>query len=148
MLDDPVLTRIRGYLEAELRPRDRTFIEGVRATINRITPTQGAMSGAAANACLDLGRGELQVRGGIIWNAVKRSYASLVGRDTPSVLEDLQQQIAEYLTTEAQTVANIAAALWRQNDQIFPWIYRSINGEARNELRERYTLKHSSTSTV
>ena len=141
MFDATVLTRIREYIGAELAPRDRVFKQSLRAEINRITPTQGALSGAAAHACMELGRAELQVRAALIWNAIKRSYASLVGRDTPTVLEDLQQQVAEYLTEEARKVANIASESWRANPQLFPLVRDSIDIECRNQLRERYSVE-------
>src|SRR5882724_1058344 len=105
MLDQPVLTRIREYVAAELRPRDRPFANELQTEQRRLTPSQGAMSGAMAHVCMELGKGELQVRAGIIWEAIKRSHASLVGRDSPAIVDDLQQQIAEYLTEEARTVA-------------------------------------------
>jgi hypothetical protein len=141
MLDAAILTRIRNYITAELRPRDPLLREGLLATQRRMGPRQGAMSGAFAHACMDLGKDELQVRAGLIWAAIQRSYGSLSGRDVPGLAEDLEQQIAEYLTEEARTVSNYAAAMWQGNDQISPLVRDSINIECRNELRDRFNVE-------
>lgn len=141
MLDPRITTRIRNYITAELRPRDRVFQESLQAESRRLGPTQGAMSGAAAHAHLELGRSELQVRAGLIWAAIRRSYSSLSGRDAPALLEDLQQQIAEYLTEEARIVAAYADDVWRGNERIFVMIRDSINIERRNELRQRFDIE-------
>ncbi len=141
MLAAGVLTRIRSYVDAEIRPRDRILRETVQAAIRRIAASQGALSGASAHASLEAGRSELQVRAGIIWRVIARSYTSLVGGDSPSVLEDLRQQIAEYLTVEARTVADISAESWRGNDKMFLLIRDSINVETRNELRAKCDLE-------
>jgi hypothetical protein len=139
MLTVAVLTRIRNSVSADLRPRDRTLREAIQAAISRITPHQGALSGASAHACLEAGRAELQVRADIIWLVIKRSYTSLVGHDSPTALEDLQQQIAEHLTAEARIVSELAAEFWRRHNQQMSLMIRdTIDIETRNELRTKY----------
>jgi hypothetical protein len=141
MLAAAILTRIRNYITAELRPRDLLFREGLLATQRRMAPRQGASSGAFAHACIDLGKDELQIRAGLIWAAIQRSYSSLSGRDGPGLAEDLEQQVAEYLTAEARTVSGYAAAMWQGNDKIFLLVRDSINIEPRNQLRDRFNVE-------
>jgi hypothetical protein len=141
MLDQSVLTRVREYIAAELRPRDQSFGLSLRQKQLQLAPTQGALSGAVAYAHIELGKAELEVRAGLIWGVIQRSYTSLVGRDAPGLTEDLQQQIAEYLTEEARTVSEMASQAWRDNNQIFALVRDPINVERRNELRRRFDIE-------
>jgi hypothetical protein len=141
MLDAVMLTRIRSYIQAELRPRDRVFADSVLAAQRRLSASQGGHSGAFAHTCMELGGGELQVRAGLIWAAIKRTHGSLSGRDASGLLEDLQQQLAEYLTEEARVVSDYASVLWRENPKMFSIVRDTINIDRRNELRERFNIE-------
>ena len=113
MFQEPALTRILECLSAELRPRDRVFSESLGAGFNRITPTQGARSGAAVMMCRDMGMTELKERARIIRSGIQRSYSSMVGTYWPDLLENLRQQFAEHLTSESLKVTGYAAEPWR-----------------------------------
>lgn len=104
MLDARVLTRIREHINAELRPRERTLGIALRDNQSHVASRGLLGSGAAINLYASTGREELTVRARMIWAAIRRSHASLVGRLDETTLVDLRQQIAEFLAEQTAQV--------------------------------------------
>jgi hypothetical protein len=109
--------------------------------MRRIAPTQGAMSGNAAHACIDLGKSELKARADAIWSAISRSHSSIVGQSAPGLRGDLTRLIAEYLNSEAVVVAAMASDRWRGNGRVFGLVRDTIGVERRNELINQLNLE-------
>lgn len=130
MLDSNVITRIREYIDAELNPRQQTLGIALRDCISSFSKRGVLQSSMFVHACGEVCCNELTVRGHIVWNAVRRTYGSMVGRLDDQTLSDLHQQIAEYLHRESQRVAS-------QGCERIKWDGTRWHGTIKNAVSER-----------
>ena len=141
MLDAAVRTRIREYLDAELGPRDQTLGIAFRDRLAKFSRSGNLQSSRCVLAVALVGCEELTVRAEIVWQAIKRSHASMVSRPDEQTLDGLKQQIAEHVTNQAKRIA--AQACGRVKFGGTKWhgtIKDQINERCR-EMRAKLTIE-------
>lgn len=110
MLDANARTRIREYINAELGPRERTLDIALRDAQSSFVARGVLNSSMAIQGYARVGRDELTVRAKVIWAAIRRSHASMVGDASDTTLDDLHQQIAEFMDEQTKRVAQTTSA--------------------------------------
>lgn len=143
MLDSNVRTRIREYISAELRPRQRTLGIAIRDRQQEfaLSGAGGLSSSGYVLAVADACRNELTVRARMIWSAVQRSHTMMVGKVDPQTLEDLQQQLEEYVTEHANAIAAQACERVKGDGKRAHEVIRREVSERQGELIERLNVE-------
>lgn len=110
MLPRNLLDRIDQVLSAEMGPRDRALLDGLRTA--KMGVARRGMTGSQedANAFGPIAANELRVRGGIVWGAISRSHQALVGKVDATTLQDLQQQLAQRFDATTAKVRQVTLA--------------------------------------
>ena len=116
MLDANVKTRIREYIQAETAPRARTLDLALLEVQDKFSARGVLQSSMAIQGYARVAQDELAVRAKIIWTAIRRSHASMVGQANERTLDDLRQQVEEFMYEHIKQAAARASARAKWGD--------------------------------
>lgn len=118
MFDSSLTTRIRDAISVQLGPRDRTMQGNLQAQTRVLSARGMAVSGVAVTSYSKIAGDELRVRAGIVWGAIRRSHASMVGQADDQTLANLQGQLTEHISVHATKVRDLAVACVKRMPQM------------------------------
>lgn len=108
MLPANVVQRIAELIAAYQGERDRKLAENLLAAQRQLAAKGMIGSGNTAHQFGRIGCDELQVRAGIIWNAIQRTLSAAGAPADAATLQDLKQQLTHHINAQAAQVRGAA----------------------------------------